>query len=171
MRVFFSSSSPRKERQKKSDREKEKKKKLREKALSLSPTTRAVPPNAPLCASRARRLHPSRCVLAVLSLRARILLSVILSLSLYYYVYSAALFFRFLKLRNKIRTLSLYSRNSKKRRRRRRVYFLFPSLSLSRFSRALENKRILSLSLSAFPKEERGVVKKTRARKCTQIFI
>jgi len=145
VRVF----SSRKERQKKSDREKEKKKKLREKVpLSLSPTTRAVPPNAPLCASRARRLHPSRCVLAVLSLRARILLSIIHSLSIIMCMYSAALFFRFLKLRNKIRTLSLYSRNSKKRRRRRRrVYFLFPSLSQTLASRARLKINVFSLSL------------------------
>ena len=145
MRVF----SSRKERQKKSDREKEKKKKLREKVpLSLPNNTRCPPKRTFVCFASSSSPPISMCSGGTLSLRARILLSIIHSLSIIMCMYSAALFFRFLKLRNKIRTLSLYSRNSKKRRRRRRrVYFLFPSLSQTLASRARLKINVFSLSL------------------------
>ena len=156
MRVF----SSRKERQKKSDREKEKKKKLREKALSLSPQQHALSPQTHLCVLRELVVSTHLDVFWRYSLSARAYSFIYntLSLSVIMCMYSAALFFRFLKLRNKIRTLSLYSRNSKKRRRRRRrVYFLFPSLSQTLASRARLKINVFSLSLSAFPKKREGL--------------
>jgi hypothetical protein len=96
VRVF----SPRKERQKKKrSREGEEKKIERERnSLSLPNNTRCPPKRTFVCFASSSSPPISMCSGGTLSLRARILLSIIHSLSLLLYVYSAALFFRFLKL-------------------------------------------------------------------------
>jgi len=158
----------REKREEKKKRSRREEKKIERERKSLSPTPRAggPPKRTFVCFASSSSPPISMCCVDTLSARARILLSMILSLC--YVCIPLRFFFRFLKLfsqnsrcvRNKIRI-----RNSKKRRRRRRVYFLFPSLSLSRFSRALENKRILyslSFSLLFLLRRERGCEENAR---------
>jgi hypothetical protein len=133
--VFFFVFSEKREAKKKAI-ERRRRKKMERERNSLSPQQHALSPQTHLCVLRELVVSTHLDVFWRYSLSARAYSFIYNTLSLCYYVYSAALFFRFLKLRNKIRTLSLLEKLKEASSSSSRLLFVSFSLALSLLARA-----------------------------------